>query len=79
MDKIVDFRWCQNCEHYLRQKDCKRKLITEEMIIESEQYEPCFTCLHEPSNADSRRPVYFKGIDESKWVPIPNEYEVQGK
>lgn len=45
MQKIVDFdEWCPKCEFY--------KLPEEE--------DPCWDCLNEPSNEDSRKPQQFK-------------------
>ena len=51
-DKIVNFRYCNFCEH----KNT------------SEDKEPCCVCLEYPTNVDSKRPLYFKsnGLLEKK-------------
>lgn len=42
--KIVNFEWCNKCKH----KDKK------------EIEDPCYECLDEPANVNSRKPVYFE-------------------
>lgn len=49
--KIVDFeKWCKSCIHN----------------DESETNEPCNTCLDNPTNEDSRKPVNWKENDKVK-------------
>lgn len=48
MTHIVEFEnWCKNCKY----KD------------NQEEDNPCYLCLDEPVNEDSKRPVYFKESD----------------
>ena len=50
MLKIVDFeKWCKSCIH----------------DKEKEVDEPCNTCLMEPVNEDSRKPVYWKENEQA--------------
>lgn len=42
--KIVDFSWCNKCKY--------------KNIEDTE--DPCYECLNEPVNIDSRKPVYFE-------------------
>lgn len=45
MQKIVNFDiWCKKCEHY--------------NVVDWDY--PCDECMENPTNEDSRRPVYFK-------------------
>lgn len=44
IDKIVDFTYCKTCQH----KDTKDYL------------EPCHTCLNNPTNTNSQKPVNYK-------------------
>lgn len=48
IDKIVDFEYCKTCKH----KDNKDYL------------EPCHTCLNNPTNVNSTRPVNYKEEDK---------------
>lgn len=43
--RIVEFdKYCEKCKH----KDCK------------EYIDPCHSCLNEPVNTNSRKPIYFE-------------------
>lgn len=42
--KIVEFEWCEKCKHWKK----------------AESEDPCYECLDEPVNTDSRRPVHFE-------------------
>lgn len=45
MEKIVEFEnWCYRCKHF--EKD--------------ETERPCFECLENPVNIDSRKPTYYE-------------------
>jgi len=44
VDKIVDFEYCKTCEHE-KSKD---------------YLEPCHTCLNNPTNVHSKKPVNYK-------------------
>ena len=50
MQKIVEFEWCQSCEH------CNLQ----------DYEDPCNDCLDEPMNEDSRRPVFYKEKEDKK-------------
>ena len=51
MDHIVQFdEYCKKCAYYKR----------------SESEDPCWECLDNPVNEDSRRPVNFKENKKSK-------------
>lgn len=53
MQKIVDFdEWCPKCAHY--------KL--------PENEDPCWDCLNEPANEDSRKPQMFQEKISKKGV-----------
>lgn len=46
--KIVEFTWCDECKYK----------------NQAENQDPCYDCLQEPVNIDSRRPVYFESKNE---------------
>lgn len=50
IDKIVDFEYCKTCQH----QDTKDFL------------EPCHTCLNNPTNVNSQRPVNYKEKENKK-------------
>lgn len=51
--KIVEFHeWCKKCVHYSK----------------SESEDPCWECLDEPVNEDSRRPVNYEPKEEKSQV-----------
>lgn len=51
IDKFVDFAtYCPTCKF----KDCK----------DDEGYEPCNSCLNEPVNTNSQKPVKYKSEDD---------------
>jgi hypothetical protein len=43
--KIVDFEWCKTCAHYSDPEYC----------------DTCNTCLNEPMNTYSHKPINYKG------------------
>jgi hypothetical protein len=48
-EKIVEFNgWCQKCKYWEK----------------SEAEDPCFECLENPVNVDSRRPVKYEEAEE---------------
>ena len=51
IDKIVEFdKYCETCEH----KDSKEYL------------DPCHTCLMQPTNVHSRKPICYKKKEEKE-------------
>lgn len=50
-DKIVDFeKYCRKCKYYAK----------------SESDDPCWSCLENPVNVNSQKPVYFKEKEGNK-------------
>ena len=52
IEKIVDFEYCKTCEH----KDTKDYL------------DPCHTCLNNPTNTHSKKPINYKEKEDRKVV-----------